>query len=83
MAATITPEKVQQLHEEAMRRMRWRLWFVFAESKYENFRYNDDPKKPHYKNINNYCKEHWGKEIGEMTKDELAKHIALVKKWKS
>ena len=78
----ITQEKAKQLKNEAMIRMRWRLWFVFAESKYEQYRYKGNKKKPHYKNINAYCLKHWGKEIGEMTKDELAKHIAQVKKWK-
>lgn len=81
-ALTITPEKAHELHEEAMRRLRWRLWFVFAESKYEQFRYKGNKKKPHYKNINKYCLEHWGKEIGDMTKEELSEKIAIVSKWK-
>ncbi len=78
----VSKEKSGQLHEEAMRRMRWRLWFAFAESKYEHFRQDGNKKKPNYQNINKYCKEHWGKEVGEMTKDELAKHISQVSKWK-
>ena len=78
----ITPQKSAQLNAEAMKRMRWRLWFAFAESKYNHFCKDGDKKKPHYQNIDAYCSEHWGKTIGNMTKEELAKHISQVTKWK-
>lgn len=78
----ITPQKAEQLKSEALIRMRWRLWFAFAESKYEGFRYDGNKKKPHYGNIDAYCVKHWGKRIGEMAKSELAKHISQVNKWK-
>ena len=81
-AIKITQEKSNELLEAAMTRMRWKLWFSFAESKYHEFRKDDDPKRPHYNNINKYCAEHWGKTISEMSKQELQEKIAIVKKWK-
>ncbi|MDD3079119.1 MAG: hypothetical protein PHH37_08445 [Paludibacter sp.] len=78
----VTPQKSNELLEAAMQRMRWKLWFSFAESKYVEFRKENNTKKPNYHIINNYCKEHWGKEIGEMSKSELQEKIAIVKKWK-
>lgn len=78
----LTPEKSRELHEEAMRRLRWRLWFAFAESKYNHFCYKGNKKSPHYKNIDDYCREHWNKTIGTMTKEELSEKIAIVSKWK-
>ena len=71
-----------RLREESMIRMRWRLWFLFAESKYTEFCYKGNKKNPHYENIKKYCRERWGKEIKDMTDDELSKYIAIVKKWK-
>lgn len=79
----ITPEKAKELTEAAMRRLRWRLWFAFAESKYDEFCYKGNKKKPHWNNIKKYCLEHWNKEIGQMTKEELSEKIAIVKKWKN
>ena len=79
---TITPEQSKRLYQDAMIRMRWRLWFAFAESKYEEFRYRGNPKKPYFKNIKEYCLNHWGKEIANMTKEELSEYIAIVTKWK-
>jgi hypothetical protein len=73
---------VNRLREESMTRMRWRLWFLFAESKYTQFAYKGDRKKPCYEVIKKYCREHWGKEIKDMTEPELSKYIAIVKKWK-
>lgn len=81
-AIKVTPEKSAEILEAAMTRMRWKLWFSFAESKYHHFRKNDNPKRPHYDNINAYCREHWNKTIGEMSKEELQEKIAIVKKWK-
>lgn len=78
---TVTPEKVRELQNVEMNRMRWRLWFSFAESKYKQFAYKGS-NKPHYANINAFCMKHWGKTIAEMTKDELGKYISLVRKWK-
>ena len=72
----------RELYEETMRRLRWRLWFVFAESKYDQFCYKGNRKKPHYGNINTYCQSKWGKTISEMTKTELSEKIAIVTKWK-
>lgn len=79
----VTPEKAKQLQEDALTRMRWRLWYAFAESKYEEFCYQGNKKKPYWKNIAAYCLKHWGKQIGEMTKDELQEKIAIVGKWKA
>lgn len=70
------------LKEESMRRMRWRLWFVFAESKYEVFSENGKGLKPHFDNIKAYSLKHWGKEIKDMTEKELSKNIAIISKWK-
>jgi len=81
-AIKVTSEKSNELLEAAMTRMRWKLWFSFAESKYHHFRKNDNPKRPHYDNINDYCREHWGKTISKMSKEELQEKIAIVKKWK-
>ena len=78
----VTPEKSEQLQDEAMVRMRWRLWYVFAESKYPEFRYHDNKKQPDFNNIRAYCLKHWGVEIGNMTKEELQEKIAIVNKWK-
>jgi len=55
---------------------------LFAESKYTQFAYKGDRKKPCYEVIKKYCREHWGKEIKDMTEPELSKYIAIVKKWK-
>ncbi len=82
MGITINPKRAEELNNAALRRMRWKLWFCFAESKYDTFRENDNPKRPHYKNIDAYCLKHWGKKIGEMTKTELSKYISLISKWK-
>ncbi|HEY5508421.1 MAG TPA: hypothetical protein VIK29_07115 [Paludibacter sp.] len=79
----VTPEKAEQLHEEAMVRMRWRLWYAFAESKYPEFRYHDNKKQPDFNNIRAYCLKHWGVEIGNMTKVQLQEKIAIVTKWKN
>ena len=67
--------------EEELRRLRWRLWFAFAESKYEHFRVKDS-KHPNYNIINDYCEKHWGVKIGDMTKSKLQEKIAIVQKWK-
>lgn len=78
----VTPEKRRELYEETMRRLRWRLWFAFAESKYTHFCYKGNKKRPHYKNIDDYCQEQWGKTISVMSKTELSEKIAIVTKWK-
>jgi hypothetical protein len=77
-----TLELATKLQIETIKRLRWRLWFVFAESKYDAFRVDKNKKKPNWHEINKYCREHWGKEIGDMTEAELAKYISIVKKWK-
>lgn len=79
----ITKEKSAELLEAAMTRMRWKLWFSFAESKYTEFRINDCKKRPNYKKIDAYCIQHWGVEISKMTKEQLQEKIAIVKKWKA
>lgn len=73
-----------RLKEEALRRMRWRLWFAFRDSKYTQFRQSDGRGKlnPNYQTIKEYCLKHWGKEIKDMTEKELADRIAIVLKWK-
>jgi hypothetical protein len=78
----IAPRRAVQLREAEMTRMRWRLWFLFAESKYKEFAYKGDPKKPYYAKIRAYCLHHWGKEIGDMTHAELSRFIGIVRKWK-
>lgn len=71
-----------------MQKMRWRLWFAFRDSKYPEFSTVITSKKrgtqvnPNYDKINEFCLEKWGKKIGDMTQEELAKYINLVKKWK-
>lgn len=67
--------------QDELRRLRWRLWFVFAESKYEHFRVKDS-KHPNYNIINDYCEKYWGVKVGDMTKKQLQEKIAIVKKWK-
>lgn len=78
----VTPDKADELLEKAMTRMRWRLWYAFAESKYPEFRYHDNKKQPDFNNIRAYCLKHWGIEIGNMTKEQLQEKIAIVNKWK-
>ena len=78
----VTPDKADELLQKAMIRMRWRLWYAFAESKYPEFRYHDNKKLPDFINIKAYCLKHWGVEIEHMTKDELQEKIAIVSKWK-
>jgi len=78
----VTPDKVDELLEKAMIRMRWRLLYVFAESKYPEFRYHDNKKQPDFNNIKTYCLKHWGIEISNMTKEQLQEKIAIVSKWK-
>lgn len=75
-------ETINKIEYDAMVRMRWRLWFLFAESKYEEFRYKGRPNKPHYQAIKDYCIKQWGKEPKDMSKHELRKVISIVKKWK-
>lgn len=74
--------KADRLQQDTMMRMRWRLWFAFAESPYEAFRYKGRQGKPNYATIKEYCRTHWHKEPGEMTLQELRKCIAIVGKWK-
>lgn len=81
----LTPEEVTaiRLQQEALTRMRWRLWFAFADSKYDSFKYKGRKGKPNYAVIKKYCIEHWGKEPADMTLEELRKSIAIVNKWKN
>jgi hypothetical protein len=78
----VTPEKADELLEQAMNRMRWRLRYAFAESKYHEFRYHENKKLPDLININAYCLKHWGVQIDNMTKEELQEKIAIVTKWR-
>ncbi len=75
---------MNRLQEESMRRMRWRLWFAFAESKYESFGRVDryGRLQPDFASITEYCKKYWGKEIKDMDARELSERIAIVQKWK-
>lgn len=70
--------------ERTLERLRWRLWFVFSESKYEQFRYKNRNGKvqPNFTVITEYCKTHWNKTIADMSERELEKYIAIVKHWK-
>ena len=80
---TLTKATPAQLKEESMRRMRWRLWFAFRDSKYTQFRKAIGGKLyPNYETIKAYCLKHWGKEIKDMGENELNRRIALVIKWK-
>jgi hypothetical protein len=79
----MTMETADRIREEALRRMRWRLWFAFRDSKYMQFRIIVNGKlNPNYMKINEYCLRHWGKEIKDMGPKELNRRIALVLKWK-
>lgn len=81
--AEITKEQSDRLKMESIRRMRWRLWFAFRDSKYERFRKEvRDEIHPNYDNIKQFCLEHWKVEIKDMTESELKKYIAIVAKWK-
>jgi hypothetical protein len=73
-----------KLQEESMRRLRWRLWFAFSESKYEQFHTTDSRGNvlPNFKEITKYCIKHWQIEIKDMTERELSERIAIVRKWK-
>ncbi len=77
-------ETKNRLKEESMRRMRWRLWFAFRDSKYTRFRQSDGRGglNPNYQTIKEYCLKYWGKEIKDMTENELTNRIAIVNKWK-
>ena len=77
---TTTAERLQQ---ESLRRMRWRLWFAFRDSKYPEYR-NETTNGiyPNYKAIDEYCLKHWGTRIGMMTEYELSQKIAVVMRWK-
>jgi hypothetical protein len=79
---SVDARRAAQLREEEMIRMRWRLWFLFAESRYTQFAYKGNPKKPCYAKIREYCIRHWGREIGDMTRAELSRFIGIVRKWK-
>ena len=81
MATTITPEQARRLENQALTRMRWRLWFAFTDSKYAHFRYKGRSGKPDYAAIKKYCRDHWGKEPADMSLEELRKYIAIVNKW--
>lgn len=83
MEAKITNERSAKLKEESMKRMRWRLWFAFRDSKYAQFKnvYRGNVY-PHYNNIKEYCLKHWGKEIKDMGEHELSNRISIVLKWK-
>lgn len=78
----ICKKDIQRLQYDKMIRMRWRLWFAFSESRYEQFRYKETYGKPNYATIKEYCIEHWGKEPADMTLTELRKYISIVTKWK-
>lgn len=75
---------MNRLKEEALRRMRWRLWFAFAESKYDSFGRVDrlGRLQPDFAKITKYTMKYWGKHIKDMTEEELASRIAIVQKWK-
>ncbi|NDW10474.1 hypothetical protein [Dysgonomonas sp. 520] len=77
----ITEDRARQLHEESMRRMHWRLWFAFRDSKYTFFRANNR-YGVNFKKVTEYCLKHWGKEIKDMTEAELSQRISIVSKWK-
>lgn len=69
---------------DTMRRLRWRLWFAFRDSKYEAFKGDvgrDGKRMPNYKLIDSYCNEQWKTTIAEMSEKELTKYISIVKKW--
>ena len=83
METYISNERSAQLQEEAMRRMRWRLWFAFRDSKYDQFKYmHKGNVYPNYAKIKEYCLRHWGKEIKDMGYNELSNKISIVLKWK-
>ncbi|WP_315302510.1 hypothetical protein [Tannerella forsythia] len=75
---------MNRLKEEALRRMRWRLWFAFAESKYDTFGHVDrlGRLQPDFEKITKYTMKYWGKHIKDMSEEELASRIAIVQKWK-
>ena len=55
---------------EIMRRMRWRLWFAFAESKYAEFCGSigrNGKRMPNYNAIDAYCEKHWSVRIYQMS----------------
>lgn len=76
-------ETIDRIKEETLRRMRWRLWFAFRDSGYKQFCYvrKDGKVEPLYEGIKEYCREHWGKEIGTMNERELSRYIAVVNRW--
>lgn len=81
--AEITQQQSDRLKMESIRRMRWRLWFAFRDSKYESFRKKVKGEvQPDYETIKQYCLDHWKTEIKDMTESELTKYIAIVRKWK-
>lgn len=83
METAVSEKRSVQLKNEAMTRMRWRLWFAFRDSKYEHFRYISKGRAyPNYATIKEYCLRHWSKEIKDMSYNELSNKISIVLKWK-
>ena len=68
--------------EKKLNRLKWRLYFVFAESKYEAYRVDNNTKKPNIQNIHTYCQKHWNKTPETMSARELENYIAIISKWK-
>ena len=69
---------------EIMCSLRHKLFWTFRDSGYPQYEdtttFYKGKTNPHYQNINDYCKSHWGKQVGEMTKQELEKYINIVKR---
>lgn len=69
-------------HEKELKRLRRRLQFVMADSRYPKFWYKGQRGKPDFANIDSYCHAHWGKHLNDMSVRELSQYIAIAVRWK-
>jgi hypothetical protein len=71
---------------DIIKSLRYKLLWTFRDTGYPQYEdttsFYNGKTNPHFININNYCKTHWGKYISEMDKKELEKYINIVKRWK-